>query len=204
MAKISPSPQDWKEARRRRAFELAQQGWKQRRIAEALGVSEAAVSQWMAAVHEQGYQALCARPHPGGPCKLTNAQLRMIPRLLSHGAEAYGFRGEVLTCARIAKIVEWELGVSYSKSHISRLMKQLKWTPQTPLERASQRDEDQIEHWRTKTWFELKKRLAGSTANLFLWTNRAFICCPRELEPMRRLVKHRSCESFNPTIIYPS
>jgi hypothetical protein len=39
-------PQDWKEARRQRAFELKAQGWQQRAIARAFGVSDAAVSQW--------------------------------------------------------------------------------------------------------------------------------------------------------------
>jgi hypothetical protein len=33
-------PQDWKEARRQRAFELKAQGWQQRAIARALGVSD--------------------------------------------------------------------------------------------------------------------------------------------------------------------
>ncbi len=38
-------PQDWKEGRRLRAWELWQQGWKQKDIATALGVSKGAVSQ---------------------------------------------------------------------------------------------------------------------------------------------------------------
>ena len=37
-------PQDWREGRRLRAYELAQQGWKQCRIAEALGVTKGAVT----------------------------------------------------------------------------------------------------------------------------------------------------------------
>jgi predicted transcriptional regulator len=43
----APQKQDWREARRYRAWELKQQGWKQKDIAQALGVSEAAVSQWL-------------------------------------------------------------------------------------------------------------------------------------------------------------
>ncbi|MDB6019248.1 MAG: tnp23 [Pedosphaera sp.] len=43
-------PHDWKEARRWRALELHQEGWSQREIAEALGVTEGAVSQWMGAL----------------------------------------------------------------------------------------------------------------------------------------------------------
>ncbi|MDP8946651.1 MAG: helix-turn-helix domain-containing protein, partial [Actinomycetota bacterium] len=38
---------DRREGRRLRAWELKQEGWKQRDIARALGVSKGAVSQWM-------------------------------------------------------------------------------------------------------------------------------------------------------------
>ena len=36
-------------------------------------------------------------------------------------------------------------GVFYSRSHVSRRLKILAWTPQRPMERASQRDEAAIE-----------------------------------------------------------
>ena len=81
-------PQTWKEARRKRAFELKQHGWKQREIAEAFAVSPAAVSQWLAQVREHGVEAWRAKPRPTGPMKLTDAQRRLIPEFLSHGAEA--------------------------------------------------------------------------------------------------------------------
>ena len=47
MRRVDEHRGDWKEWRRLRAWELAQQGWEQKKIAEALGVTEAAVSQWM-------------------------------------------------------------------------------------------------------------------------------------------------------------
>ncbi len=40
-------PTDWREGRRFRAWDLAQQGWKQQDIAAALGVTHGAVSQWL-------------------------------------------------------------------------------------------------------------------------------------------------------------
>jgi transposase len=81
-------PHDWKEARRFRAFDLKQDGWTQQEIAEALGVTKGAVSQWMTAVEADGVEALYARPRPGGPPKLPPTQRALIPELLSHGAEA--------------------------------------------------------------------------------------------------------------------
>ena len=164
----TPFPHDWQEARRFRAFDLKQNGWTQQEIAEALDVTKGAVSQWMKAAHEDGIAALYARPHTGGPSKLTSVQRDLIPELLSHGAEAYGFRGAVWTCARVAKVIEWELGVAYHRAHVSRILKDLKWTPQKPIERASQRNETLIEEWRTEVWPELKKRREWNVERWYL------------------------------------
>src|ERR687896_643194 len=100
----SRSP-DWKELRRRRALALRQRGWKQQEIAEALAVTPAAVSKWMRLVRAQGEAPLAARPHPGAAARLSEDQRSLIPELLSHGAEAFGFRGELWTCARVAELI---------------------------------------------------------------------------------------------------
>jgi transposase len=44
---LSSQATDWREGRRLRAFELKEAGWSQKQIAQALGVSKGAVSQWM-------------------------------------------------------------------------------------------------------------------------------------------------------------
>lgn len=140
-----------------RAWHLKQLGWKQRDIANALDVSGAAVSQWLAKARDGGPAALLSRPAPGHPAKLEPAQMRLIPDFLSHGAEAYGFRGEVWTCARVARVIEEEFGVTYHKGHVSRLLKELHWTPQLPITRAIQRDEREIEQWRAEVWPRLEE-----------------------------------------------
>ena len=198
---ITSYPQDWKEARRLRAFDLTQQGWKQCEIANALGVSRPAVSQWLASAREFGRGVLRARPHTGAPSKLTLAQRRVIPEFLWQGAEAYGFRGEVLTCARIAQIIKGEFGVSYSKSLVSRLLKAIEWTPQKPLERATQRDERQIKRWRTEVWPELKKRPLESAESLCSLMSQGFTCCQRWLRLMPLVGRHRYCQCIRPEII---
>jgi transposase len=81
----------------------------------------------------------------------------MIPDMLSHGAEAWGFRGELWTAARVACVLRWQFGVSYHKAHVTRLLKQLHWSPQLPIQRAIQRDEAAIERFRLERWPSLKK-----------------------------------------------
>jgi transposase len=149
---------NWKEHRRIHALKLKRNGWKQKDIAFALDVSKGAVSRWLKVATEEGEKSLRARPHAGRIPKLTCAEKQFIPELLSHGAEAYGFRGEVWTCPRIRKVIEWEFGVSYHKSHVARLLKDLRWTPQMPMERATQRDELAITRWRSEVWVEMKRK----------------------------------------------
>ena len=137
---------------------LKQRGWHQRDIAEALDVSEVTISRWLARARAGGLQALRSRPRPGPIPKLTPQQKRLIPEFLWHGAEAYGFRGDVWTCARIARVIEEEFGTRYHRGHVGRLLRELHWTPQIPIRRAVQRDEEAIRRWRAEVWPDLQRR----------------------------------------------
>jgi transposase len=141
----------------------------------------------------RGSEAWRAKPRPTGPVKLRPDHMDLIPELLSHGAEADGFRGEFWTCARVATVIGEEFGVWYHKAHVSRLLKRLHWTPQLPIARAAQRDEAVIEQWRVQVWPELKKRPIGKAARLSVWMNRAFICCQAWSERTRLVPRPQSC-----------
>jgi transposase len=154
---MHPTPQNWKEVRRMQAWRLKQQGWAQRQIAQAVGVSEGAVSQWMKRAREAGPDALRRRPSPGAPRRLTAEDLARLPELLHRGPAAYGFRGELWTRTRIAAIIRLEFGVSYHPRHVGRLLDMLRWSPQKPTRRARQRDEAAIARWRDDTWPAIKK-----------------------------------------------
>ena len=93
---LSKEATDWREGRRLRAWELKQEGWSQQQIAEALGVSKGAVSQWMKRARDgAGAEALKRRPAPGARPRLSEQQRARLPELLARGAEAHGFRGDV-------------------------------------------------------------------------------------------------------------
>jgi transposase len=192
MSKNKSQTTSWKERRRFHAIELKDKGWKQREIATALDVSEGAVSRWLKKVGEQGKASLCARPHTGRPPELTQEEKRLLPDFLGHGAEAYGFRGAVWTCARVRKVIEQEFDVTYHRSHVARLLKELNWTPQQPIERATQRDETEIIRWREEIWLEMKKKPVWNAEFLFLWMNRAFIFCRLRSGPMRPVERLQS------------
>jgi transposase len=76
---------------------------------------------------------------------------------LEKGAVAHGFRGEVWTCKRVAKVIKREFGIVYHPAHVSRILKRVGFSLQKPDRLADQRDEDAIQEWKEKRWPELKK-----------------------------------------------
>src|SRR3972149_11066285 len=153
----SNRPRTWQEGRRVRAWELHQQGRKRPDLAAALGVPPGAVSQWLKRAGEEGIEALRRPPAPGRRPRLSAEQRAQVPTVLAKGAEAFGFRGDVWTTARVATVIEGVFGVRYHPAHVSRLLRAIAWSVQKPIRRATQRDEAAIAAWYTERWPAIKR-----------------------------------------------
>src|SRR5260370_16616297 len=91
--KSSKARLDWREGRRRRAWELKEAGWKQAAIAAALGVTSGAVSQWLTRARAEGVEeGLRAHPAPGPTPKLTPEHIAQLPPLPAPGPKPHAFR----------------------------------------------------------------------------------------------------------------
>ena len=151
-------PVDWREGRRLRAWELHQQGWKQKDIAAALGVTQGAVSQWVKRGTTGGVAGLRRRTAPGSAPRLTAEQREQLRVELAKGPSVFGFVGEVWTTKRVAALIKELFGVSYHPAHVSRIVRALGQSSQLPQTQATQRNDAAIESWHAERWPALKKR----------------------------------------------
>src|SRR5438876_6745753 len=154
----APKKADWREERRKRAWKLKEEGWQQKDIARALGVSEGAVSHWVKRGREGGEEALKAHPPTGVSPRLRADQKAQIPALLAKGAEAYGFRGDVWTASRVTEVIKRTFGVRYHRDHVGRLMREAGWSRQKQEERASQRNDVAMNKCLESVWPVIKKK----------------------------------------------
>jgi transposase len=138
---------NWKEGRRRRAWELHQLGWTQQEIATALGCAQSSVSGWIRRAAAEGVDALRHHPPPGPTPLLSPTQLAQIPALLEQGAEAFGWRGAYWTTRRIAQLIGEQFGVYYHLAQVGWLLRQIGWSCQKPITRAAQRDPAALAAW---------------------------------------------------------
>ena len=140
-----------------RAMTLLDQRRSQAEVACQLGVTPAAVSQWVKARDEGGAKALRAKPHPGPRPKLNDRQLQRLEKQLRRGPRTHGYPTELWTLKRVAEVIAKHFGVRYDPSGVWHLLHRMGWSCQKPERRARERDEDAIVQWRKKDWPRIKK-----------------------------------------------
>lgn len=145
------------EVRRRIAARLFMEDVTLADIARCVDASVSSVRRWKKAWKTGGAAALAAQPHPGPRAKLSEDQREHLCDLLVEGARAAGYDNDLWTCRRVTALIERHFGVSYHFNHVGRLLHRLGFSPQKPLRRACQRDEEAIERWRREDWPRIKK-----------------------------------------------
>jgi transposase len=131
-------------------------------IARRLGVSRQSVMRWYRAWRKGGRAGLRAAGRAGRKPRLAAEQLGRIETALRQGPRAYGFRTNLWTLPRVARVIKQLTGVQYHPGHVWRLLGALEWTLQRPAKRAKERNEPAIQHWITTRWPAVKKTLAAA------------------------------------------
>ena len=80
---------------------------------------------------------------------------------------------------RVGKVIEEEFGVRYHPGHVSRILKEIGWTPQVPITRAIQRDEEAIACWREHDWPQLKRIASRQGQSLVFVDESGFYLLPQ-------------------------
>jgi transposase len=152
------------EDRRLQAIQLLEEGVNQSEIARLLKVARQTVVRWVKQYRDHGSQALRKAGRAGRKPRLAPADRECLTELLVRGPEALGYETPLWTCARVAHLIQQELGVSYHEGHVWKLLVSLGWSPQRPVGRARERNEAGIREWKRKRWPAIKKKPARRAA----------------------------------------
>jgi transposase len=98
--------------------------------------------------------------------RLSAEQKAELVRRLEQGAEAQGFLGDVWTTKRVASLIQQAFGVQYHPAHMSRLLRELGWSVQKPIRRATQRNDAAIRAWWSERWPALFAKPKASSVPL--------------------------------------
>ena len=181
------------ERRRQQALSLLKEGRSQTEVGKLLRASQASVSRWHK-VAEENHGAVPSKPHPGRNRLLTDCQHQELEVLLTKGATAFGWTNDLWTGPRVRQLICDHFGVDFHVAHVRKiLVERLGWTSQKPERRARERDEKEIERWRTEDVPRLKKMPGGEEQRSFSSTNQASCSLPSRDGPTR----HAARRQFN-------
>lgn len=146
------------ERRRLRAMALLDKGLSGVEVAQAVGATPGAVSQWKARCQRAGPEALIAKPHPGLEPKLAAKQRQRLGRMLRQGARKHGYATELWTLKPMGETDPQALRrglptvrpVAVAAGHGLELS-------ETPERRARERDDDAIVQRRARQWPRIVK-----------------------------------------------
>src|SRR3990167_7479427 len=155
------------EERRLRAAKRFEQGWSASRVARECGVTPQAAALWRKRWQEGGTEALRSTGRRGRKPSLSGEQLRQLEEALLRGPKAQGYATDLWTLARIAKLIRQLFGITFSITHVWRLLRQMGWSSQKPARRAKERDEERIEDWRHRVWPRVKRGLGAKERRSF-------------------------------------
>ena len=152
------------EKRRREAIRLWESGLNQSEVARRVKVVRQTVVRWVAQYRERGEAALRKAGRAGRKPLLSQQDRQRLEELLVRGPEVLGYETPLWTCPRVAHLIEQEFGIRYHEGHVWKVLVSLGWSPQRPVGRARERNEEQIRTWKKKTWPALKKKPAPRAA----------------------------------------
>ncbi len=131
---------------------VVEEGLSQSEAARRVQAAQQSVSRWINEHGEHGAAGLRKAGCAGRKPLLDAKQLKRLDQMLLQGSAAHGFSTPLWTCPRVARLIADEFGVRYHEGHVWKILRALNWSPQRPVGKARERNEEAIRNWRPKTW----------------------------------------------------
>jgi transposase len=117
---------------------------------------------WRRAWAAGGERVLASKGTPGPPRRLSDAQVQRLADALQAGPAAAGWgEDQRWILARVCTMIGRMFHTTVAISTAWELLHRAGFTPQQPIARAAERDEQAITHWRRHQWPAVKESRVG-------------------------------------------
>jgi len=156
--------------RRRVVGAVLEQGLSKAEAARVFGVSRTSVHSWLALYDGHGEDGLTpkrpGRPRGGG--QLQGWQAATIVNLIKdHCPEQLKMPFALWTREAVRDLIEMRFGIRYSRSMMGCLLRRWGFTPQKPVTRAYERNDERIRDWLKREYPALRRRAKRENAEIY-------------------------------------
>jgi transposase len=159
---VGPQGRAGREQIRRQAARMFADGMNGAQVAAVLEISTKSAYAWRRAWKAGGERALASKGAPGPAPVLSEELVQKLIARLNEGPAAAGWsEDQRWTLARVRTLIGRMFHVTVSIATVWEVLRRAGFTPQQPIQRAAERDEQAIEHWRRHQWPAVKGSRAG-------------------------------------------
>ena len=168
---------------RRLAAQRVLDGESPQKVTQSYGLGAKTIFKWIKIAKEKGLDALAPKPRPGRGRALSEFEAEEVKRWILNGdPRQYGFDFGLWTRQIVADLIQERFGITLSLPAVGDLLHRQGLTPQKPMRRAYERDDEQIKEWKEHVYPEIKKDAKKQGAEIF-WLDEASI---RSDDPLMR------------------
>jgi transposase len=144
-------------------------------VAASFGMHRGWAYKCRAAVRHKGLEALRSTKGSGRPRSLTPEQEQKVFTWVNgKNPLQYGFDFGLWTRQVVRELVARNFGIKLSLASIGAILARVGLTPQKPLQRAYQRDQQAIERWIKESYPALARQAKKEKAEIFFWDESGF------------------------------
>ncbi len=152
-------------------------------VTRYFGLGSKTVFRWLKLVNEKGMEALAPKARSGRNRFLSSLEEQEVKRWVIGGdPRQHGFDFGLWTRQIVSDLINEKFGIDMSLSGVGKLLKRLGLTPQKPLRRAYERDEQAVKQWVDDVYPKVRKYAKNKGAEIF-WLDEASI---RSDDPLQR------------------
>lgn len=152
-------------------------------VTRSLGLGTKTIYGWLKVAREAGFDALAPKKRTGRNRKLCPIEEQEVKRwIIGHDPRQFGFDFGLWTRQIVSDLIKDRFDIELSITSTGELLHRLGLTPQKPLRRAYERDEEAVKQWVEDVYPKVKEYAKKQCAEIF-WLDEASI---RSDDPLQR------------------
>lgn len=126
-------------------------------VIKVFGLHRASIYKWLKKYDTSGLESLSSTKAKGPQSKLSDKQKQRLKKYLLQNPSQLKFEFALWTVAMIIELIANRFGVSYSDVQVGRILKEIGFSKQKPLQRAYEQDRQKVEQWLNEAYPAIKK-----------------------------------------------
>jgi len=126
-------------------------------VIKVFGLHRASIYKWLKKYDGSGLESLSSTKAKGPQRKLSDKQKQQLGKYLLKNPSQLKFEFALWTVAMIIQLIADRFGVSYSDVQVGRILKEIGFSKQKPLQRAYEQDPEKVEQWLNEVYPSIKK-----------------------------------------------